>query len=178
MVAFRNFIAKSENMKQLVFLFIVFSFFFCQPRVNQLKVVDGKYSQLQKTKWLIGSWQRKSEKGILTETWHLLNDSTFTGRSFFVNNIGDTLSSETIRLEQRNGKLYYIPIVSGQNDGKAILFTQTNLSDSMVIFENPTHDFPQKIDYRFQKPDSLIAEVSASSEETKKSIVFRMRRLN
>jgi hypothetical protein len=48
----------------------------------------------------------------------------------------------------------------------------------MVIFENPTHDFPQKIDYRFQKPDSLIAEVSASSEETKKSIVFRMRRLN
>ena len=163
-------------MKQLAFLFVVFSFFACQPRVNQSKAVDGKYSQLHKTAWLIGNWQRVSKEGTLTEAWTQLNDSTFIGRSFFVSN-GDTLSSELISLEQRNGKLYYIPTLADQNNGKAVIFTMTSLTDSSATFENPEHDFPQKIDYRFQKPDSLIAEVSTIASEPKKSIVFRMRQM-
>jgi len=163
-------------MKHLLQLFIVL-LVACQPKAKPNSTETSNYKELQKVHWLKGTWQRQSAKGILTESWQQLDDSTFAGRSFFVSN-RDTLSSETIRLEQRNGKLYYIPIVSGQNDGKAIVFTQTKLSDSMIIFENPAHDFPQKIEYRFQKPDSLIAEVSSVSGELKKSIVFRMRRVN
>ncbi|MBL7966264.1 MAG: hypothetical protein JNK09_04645 [Prolixibacteraceae bacterium] len=163
-------------MKHLLQLFIVL-FVACQPKAKPNSTETSNYKELQKVHWLKGTWQRQSAKGILTETWQQLDESTFAGRSFFVSN-GDTVSSETISLEQRNGKLYYIPIVSGQNDGKAIVFTQTKLSDSTIIFENPAHDFPQKIEYRFQKPDSLIAEVSSVSGELKKSIVFRMRRVN
>ncbi len=163
-------------MKHLLQLFIVL-LVACQPKAKPNSTEASNYKELQKVHWLKGTWQRQSAKGILTESWQQLDDSTFAGRSFFVSN-GDTVSSETIRLEQRNGKLYYMPIASGQNDGKAIVFTQTKLSDSTIIFENPTHDFPQKIEYRFQKPDSLIAEVSSVSGELKKSIVFRMRRVN
>lgn len=156
-------------MKQIGVLFIVSLLFACQPRV------DHRYAQLSKTSWLIGTWQKQSAKGILTESWQQLDDSTFVGRSFFVNN-GDTVSSEFIRLEHRNGKLYYIPTVADQNEGKPIIFTQTSLKDSSVTFENPEHDFPQKIYYQFQKPDSLIAEVSAMANGSQKSIVFRMER--
>ena len=163
-------------MKQLAFLFVVFSHFACQPRVKQSKIFDGKYSQLHKTEWLIGNWQRISKEGILIEAWTQLNDSTYSGRSFFISN-GDTLSSELISLEQRKGKLYYIPTVSDQNNRKSVIFTMTGLTDSSATFENPEHDFPQKIVYRFQKPDSLIAEVSAIVSEPKKSIVFRMRQM-
>jgi len=123
-------------MKQLAFLFMVFSIFACQPRINQSKAVDGKYSRLHKTNWLIGNWQRESGKGILSETWQQLNDSTFSGRSFFISN-GDTLSSELISFEQRNGKLYYIPTVADQNNGKSVVFTMTSLTDSSATFENP-----------------------------------------
>lgn len=160
-------------MKLSGFLFILFCLLACQPRVNQTKVTDDRYSQLRKTDWLIGSWCRKSANGVLTESWQLLNDTTYTGRSFFVSN-GDTVSSESIRMECRNGKWYYIPTVSGQNEGKAIVFTQTEQTDSTFIFENPQHDFPQVISYRFQKPDSLIAEISAMVNGERKSIVFRM----
>lgn len=156
-------------MKQVGVIFIVFLLFACQSPVS------NRYSKLSKTKWLIGTWQKQSAKGTLTENWQQKDDSTFVGRSFFVSK-GDTLSSETISLEQRNGKLYYIPTVAGQNEGKPIVFTQTSLNDNAVTFENPEHDFPQKIGYRFQKPDSLIAEISAIVNGSKKSIVFRMKR--
>lgn len=174
-VAFIIFIAKFDDMKQLAFLFVVFSLFACQPRVNHSKAFDGNYSQLHKTDWLIGNWLRISEKEILSETWQQLNDSTFCGRSFFIRN-GDTLSSELISLEQRSGKLYYIPTVSNQNDGSAIVFTQTCLTDSTVIFENPAHDFPQKITYSSISKDSLSAEISAIVDGKLKSQTFRMGR--
>lgn len=160
-------------MKQLVFLFVVFSLFACQPRVNQSKAVDSKYSQLHKTDWLIGNWQRVSEKEILSETWQQLNDSTFSGRSFFIRN-GDTLSSELISLEQRKGKLYYIPTVSDQNEGQPVVFAQTNLTDSTVVFENPKHDFPQKITYSLLVNDSLSAEIAAVVDGELKTRTFRM----
>ncbi len=38
-------------------------------------------------------------------------------------------------------------------------FTSTAVSDSAVTFENPAHDFPQRIIYRRRGADSLIARV-------------------
>lgn len=163
-------------MKHLLQLFIVL-LVSCQPKAKPNSTETSNYKELQKVHWLKGTWQQQSAKGILTESWQQLDDSTFVGRSFFVSN-GDTVSSETIRLEQRNEKLYYIPVVADQNEGQPVVFTKTTQEDSRIIFENPEHDFPQKIEYSFQKPDSLIAEVSSVSGELKKSIVFRMRRVN
>jgi hypothetical protein len=160
-------------MKQLIFLFIVFPCFACQPRANQSKAVVSKYYQLHKAEWLIGHWQHQSDQGILTEAWQRLNDSTFSGQSFFISN-RDTLTAELISLEQRNGKLYYIPTVADQNDGKAVIFIMTSLTDSSATFENPEQDFPQRIFYHFHKPDSLLAEVSAINKGVYKSIIFRM----
>ncbi len=156
-------------MKQVCVIFITSLLFACHPRV------DNRYAQLSKTKWLIGTWQKQSAKGSLTESWQQLDDSTFVGRSFFVSK-GDTLSSESISLEQRSGKLYYIPTVSNQNDGNAIVFTQTSLTDSTVIFENPAHDFPQKISYSSISKDSMSAEISAIIDGKLKSQTFRMSR--
>ena len=157
-------------MKQANVIFMVFLLFACQSPVSI------RYSKLSKTSWLLGTWQNQSAKGILTESWQQLNDSTFVGQSNFVSG-GDTISSESIRLEQRKDTLYYIPTVADQNEGKAVVFTLTGLTDSTVTFENPGHDFPQKIAYRFQRPDSLIAEVSAAVEGKTKALTFRMRRL-
>lgn len=157
-------------MKQIgVISFVLLLFAYQSQKGN-------RYAQISKTSWLIGSWQKQSAKGILTESWQRLDDSTFVGQSFFVSN-NDTLSSESIRLEQRKGKLYYIPTVVGQNDGNAVVFTLINLTENSVTFENPQHDFPQKIYYRFQKPDSLFAEVSAIVNGAVKSQQFRMRKV-
>lgn len=160
-------------MKKLYVILAALLFGACSQPVKKASSVSGKNTLLQKTTWLIGNWQRISEKGVLTENWQQTDDSTYIGQSFFVSN-GDTVSSESIRMELRNGKWYYIPTVSEQNEGKAIVFTQTDLTDSTFIFENPQHDFPQVISYRFQKPDSLIAEISATVNGERKSMAFRM----
>jgi len=161
---------KINAMKHVNVFFMVFLLFACQPPVS------NRYSKLSTARWLLGTWQQPSVKGILTESWQQLNDSTFIGQSFFVSN-GDTLSSESISLQQRKDTLFYIPTVADQNEGKPVVFTLTNLTDSSVTFENPKHDFPQKIEYQLNAPDSLIAEVSAVVEGKTKALTFRMERL-
>ena len=136
-----------------------------------------KYQIIERSHWLIGDWQSKSAKGILIETWHQLNDSTLAGKSYFMSG-ADTLSLENIRLEQRMDKLFYIPTVKDQNMGQAVHFTMTRMTDSLMIFENPEHDFPQKISYSKVGNDSLMAEVSAMIDSKVKSQTFRMGKIN
>src|SRR5882757_6034765 len=69
-----------------------------------------KYSQLKKAAWLIGVWKHQSAKGSSTETWHKLNDSTYLAKSYVLRG-KDTVSAESVSLEQRGGYLYYIPTV-------------------------------------------------------------------
>lgn len=169
-----NFTIHLTHMKFLFILLPVLFLFNCKPKTKATRTI-GLVDPIKKVEWLIGTWQKQSAEGTLTECWLQLNDSTFSGQSFFIIR-GDTVSSESIRLEKRGEKLFYIPTVEDQNDGNPVIFTQTALTDSTMTFENPKHDFPQVISYRFQKPDSLIAEVSAMIKGESKLRVFRMKK--
>ena len=144
---------------------------------NKEKVTNNSttnhYDEIEKANWLIGQWQNSSSEGNATETWNKLNDSTFRGESYFV--VGkDTVSSETIGLEQRGKELFYIPTIKEQNGGQPVKFTLTNSSNNQLIFENPKHDFPQKISYTKISTDSLLAEISGIVEGKQNSQKFPM----
>lgn len=142
---------------------------------NKKNAIPGSQNvqPIGKVIWLVGDWQKQSEKGILTEAWRKLDDSTLVGRSYLISE-ADTLLLESIRLEQRKGKLYYIPTVSDQNRGQPVVFAQTSLTDSVVVFENPKHDFPQIITYSLLVNDSLSAEIAAVVDGNLKARTFRM----
>lgn len=134
----------------------------------------GKNSApIKQAEWLLGTWQNTTPRGVLVEQWQKLNDSTYTGKSYFWAG-KDTAFTENIALEQRGGKLYYIPTVKNQNNGKPVKFTQTGAG---LVFENPAHDFPQKITYQQVKPDSLLAEISGMSKGKPRSQKFPMGRV-
>lgn len=135
-----------------------------------------KTTPISQAKWLIGRWKNQSAKTLDIETWQKLNDSTFLGRSYSLAGT-DTVSSEHIRLEQHAGKLYYIPTVKNQNDGKAVTFTFTSSDNKHLVFENPKHDFPQKISYTQINKDSLVAEISGTWKGKQKAIPFPMKRI-
>ena len=136
----------------------------------------SRFPLIENASWLIGEWQNTSSEGILTETWEKLNDSTYAGKSFFV--MGkDTVSSETIRLEQHGKTLLYIPTVKDQNNEQPISFVQTSSSNKQLIFENPKHDFPQKISYTQTNKTSLTAEISGLVNGKKKSQSFPMQKV-
>ncbi len=159
-------------------LFVVIASFVSCSNSSNSKTSDlneSKYPNLEKASWLIGKWQNRSAEGILHEIWEKKNDSTFIGSSFFV--VGnDTVSSESISLEERGKDLFYIPTVKNQNDGKSIIFTLTSLTTNQLVFENPTHDFPQKITYTQVTSNSLVAVISGVVNGKENSQNFPMSR--
>ncbi len=115
--------------------------------------------KLNPAQWIIGNWQQQTDKGILTETWERKNDSVYLGSCYFINET-DTLHSETILLEQRADSITYSANVKGQNNDKAVPFTLTSANTLSLVFENPVHDYPQKIVYQKNKSNGLLVTVS------------------
>ena len=119
----------------------------------------NKFEKLQKMEWLVGTWEQKLPDGTVTEIWTKENDSTFSGKSYFVKE-KDTIHLETIVLSQKIENLLYIPTVAGQNNDEPVTFKSTLEADNTFTFENPTHDYPQKIIYKKISNDRLIATIS------------------
>ena len=133
------------------------------------------YTQLEKAEWLLGFWGNTSPEGNLTENWEKTNDSVYAGHTYFV--IGkDTVFTESITLEEANGKLAYVAAVSDQNGGKAIRFEMTSGTENQLVFENPKHDFPQKITYNKITNDSLVAEISGMKDGNPSTEQFAMKK--
>ena len=118
-----------------------------------------KFEKLKKMDWLIGTWEQKLPEGILSEEWKKENDSTYSGKSFFIKE-KDTIHMESILLTQKNGELLYIPMVKGQNNDEPITFKLTSETNNTYSFENPEHDYPQKITYKKMDDTSLLATIS------------------
>lgn len=113
--------------------------------------------------WLIGNWQNISPQGHFQENWKKINDTLFTGEGSLIAG-NDTMFYETIRLEQRGTYLYYIAVVRGQNNNEPVSFRLTSYGNHQFIFQNPDHDYPQKITYIHGPGDSLFAEVSGMKD--------------
>ena len=120
---------------------------------------DNLADKLNPAQWIVGNWVQKTDKGILTESWQRQNDSVFVGSTYFINE-SDTLHSETILLEQRADSITYSAKVKGQNNDKAVPFTLTTANTNSLVFENPAHDYPQKIVYQKSKSNGLVVTVS------------------
>lgn len=123
-------------------------------------------------KWLEGNWVQKANGIQIYEFWEKKENSYF-GKSYSVND-NDTTIYETIQITYINDTLFYIPQVGNQNDGEPVRFELTVLNDSSFVSENPFHDFPQKIEYRLIKDDSLVATISGMSGDTFKKVDFFM----
>lgn len=158
----------------LLILILAISAISCKYSSNSLKT--PKYEEIEKANWLIGEWQNSTSEGVSTEIWEKKNDSTLVGISYFV--VGkDTVSFEKISLEQKRSRLFYIPTVREQNNGQPIVFAMTSSAVNQLVFENPSHDFPQIITYTQITKDSLLAVISGKINGTMSSQDFPMRRV-
>lgn len=123
------------------------------------------FEQLDKAAWLIGNWTSKMPEGTLTESWKKLNDSTYIGSSYFIlNNAKDTLHNETITLTQKEEELIYCATVQGQNNDEPVTFKYNPAIENELVFENPSHDYPQKISYKKTASTKLIATISGNQQ--------------
>lgn len=135
-------------------------------------------NRIAEVSWLLGGWESVENGVTTTETWVQSGDLLLSGEGCSVENqSGDTVFYELITIHHESTGLVYSPVVSNQNDGEAIDFLMTELTDSTLVFMNEAHDFPTRIAYQRIGTDSLIAIVSGTLDNTYQEDVIRMKRV-
>lgn len=143
--------------------------------VSCKKQVEKQPGQITKAEWFLGSWENKTPQGDLSESWTKINDSVFNGESYFIKG-KDTLFGETVVLSEKDGALLYTVTTKGQNGDLPVAFKMTGATANSIVFENPAHDFPQKISYKMITKDSLVAEISGTQSGKPASETYPMGR--
>lgn len=118
-------------------------------------VLHAQGAPIDRIGWLAGCWEQRGPNRLTVEQWMPPFGGAMIGASRTV--IGGALREfEHIRITTDSGRLVYTALPSGQRETK---FPFKDLSDTMVVFENLAHDFPQRIIYRKRGADSVIARI-------------------
>lgn len=128
---------------------------------GDLQAADAP-AQLQKMAWLAGTWQRvdlpEGQSGY--ERWTYDGAQGFAGVGVTERD-GKTTFEEKLRIVPKDGVVYYVADVP--ENAQPVYFKLTELSTSGFSFENPAHDFPQKIEYK-KDGRQLHVRVSAGNK--------------
>jgi hypothetical protein len=119
--------------------------------------------------WLTGCWERRTARGaFIQEQWMAPRGGMMMGmaRTF----VRDTLREyEFVVIREVDGKVQYEAKPSGQ---PAATFPQRTLTDTLVEFEDPAHDYPQRVGYRRAGADSLIAWIDGTTPQGPRRVEF------
>jgi hypothetical protein len=128
----------------------------------------GPAARVTQLAWLAGCWEQAAGPRLVEEQWTRPRGGLMLGSGRTVR--ADSLVEyEQTRIFERGGRLVYGANPSGQ---AAAEFESIELSDSAVTFENPGHDFPQRVMYRRHGADSLIGRVEGMRDGRLRGVDF------
>ena len=123
--------------------------------------------------WLAGCWRSETAEPGSGEQWMLPAGGTMLGMSRMVKQ-GKTVEHEFMQLRTlADGTLAFIAQPSGQ---RMTTFPLLRMTDAEVVFENPQHDFPQRVAYRLESRSKLVARIEGIRNGTLRVIEFPMGR--
>jgi hypothetical protein len=129
---------------------------------------------IDRVAWLQGCWESASPERTVEEHW-----MSPRGRSMI--GVGRTVRAdrlveyELVVLREDGGQLAYEAHPSGQ---RSAVFLSRTVGDAEVLFENPTHDFPQRVGYRRDGPDALLAWIEGTRNGQARRVEFEYRRVS
>ena len=137
-----------------------------------LAAATAQAPRVQQVGWLAGCWQRVDGGRTVEEQWMRPRGGLMLGAGRTVE--GDSLVEfEQVMILERAGRLVYAARPSGQAPAE---FESIAVTDSSVTFENPAHDFPQRVLYRRVGADSLVARVEGTRGGRARGADFPYRR--
>jgi hypothetical protein len=123
--------------------------------------------------WLAGCWEANRNGREINEHWMKPSGQTMLGMGRTVAN-GKTVEYEFVQIRtEADGAIYYVAKPSGQNEAA---FKLIKLENREATFENPQHDFPQRIIYRLEPDGSLFARVEGTSKGKARGFDYSMKR--
>ena len=124
--------------------------------------------------WMGGCWEWRTPTLVVEEMWQAPRGGMMLGVSRTT--AGDSVVAyEAIRIEARGDALAAIATPSGQPTAE---FTSIEIGDSLVVFENLAHDFPQRVIYRHAPGDSMHARIEGILDGAERSADFRYGRVS
>lgn len=117
--------------------------------------------QLMNLDFLVGTWQVEGKATF--EEWKKEKDQ-LVGLSYKLMD-GHKKISETLLIKAVAHQTIYEATVINQNDGKSIAFTLNRELKDKFSFENPTHDFPKKIQYQQLSDTAIFVNVLGANDE-------------
>ena len=121
--------------------------------------------------WMVGQWRHCDASGCTQERWLAGHD----GRMLGVNQQwGKHSAFEFLRIESRDDSVVYLAQPGG---GPATAFVMERCLDHEVHFANAENDFPQRIIYRADGDDTLIARIEGRQQGRDKAMHWRWRRV-
>lgn len=105
--------------------------------------------------WLAGAWTGTRRTSAIEERWSPPLGGAMLGVSRTVKG-GKMVAFEYLRIVERDGGLVYVPQPGG---GSPTEFVLTELGATHAVFDNPRHDYPQRITYRLDDEGDLSATI-------------------
>jgi uncharacterized protein DUF6265 len=132
----------------------------------------GQKSGVERLEWFSGCWMADDGKERIEEVWMKPAGQSMLGMSRTVAG-GKTVFTEHIQIRENNDQMAYV-VSLGM--AKPVVFKLIKVSENEVVFENPIHDFPQRIIYRRESTDALFARIEGAEKGVNKAIDFRYKR--
>lgn len=135
--------------------------------------VAAQHRSAEPPSWLAGCWELRQGSRRSLEMWMPPEGGLMLGASRTTVD-GRVREFEQLRLERAGDTLVYTARPSGQAEAS---FRSVEIGDDRFTVANPQHDFPQRIGYRREGADSLVAWIEGPGKAGVKRIEYPMRRV-
>ena len=122
--------------------------------------------------FLAGTWKTEGKQSF--ETWQLNKSGEMKGNDYKLKG-GQKEIGEELMIHIVAGKVIYTARVLNQNEGKPVDFVLNTSVKDKFSFENPTHDFPKKIQYTKLNDTAVFISVLGAND---KGFSYKMFRQN
>jgi Domain of unknown function (DUF6265)/Domain of unknown function (DUF4440) len=114
--------------------------------------------------WLLGEWLGDGEKSMWRETWAAASATTWEGRGAETSKADPSKqSAETLRLVEMGDGVFYLAKVA--HNELPVAFRLVECGEDRLVFANPAHDFPRRLEYQRKPGDRLAVRVSDGSDK-------------
>ena len=123
-------------------------------KAEDIESRDPVAARIDEVAWLVGNWSGEQRAESIEERWSAPAGGAMLATSRTIRG-GKMVAFEFLRIIERGAKLIY---VAQPNGAPPTEFTLVELEGERAIFENPLHDYPQRITYE-RVDEQLTAEI-------------------
>jgi hypothetical protein len=135
-------------------------------------IVSSQGPAVDQLVWMAGCWRLESAARVVDEMWMAPAGGVMLGAGRTVIN-GRAVEHEFMQIREEGGRVAFIARPSGQAEAS---FAAITIGEREVVFENPAHDFPQRVIYR-RDGTGLTGRIEGTQNGKPRSAEFPMRRV-